>query len=317
MTAPHDKDIRRNYPIGTERVRLDAKGRRVVYVKVRDDLSPSDRNWMPRARSRWIAAHGEPPTGHRVVAKDLDPRHDRLGNLVCLNSGDIIALWHTLNAKRSEEQMRRCHAGASVHNRLRGRLNRAQRLLDERWYAVDPDRRLVVGQGETSRGRLLRCSKLPGVPCAANGRGWLGSVLGVPGLQAQTAAIVAALRAARGVKMTGAELLVRANALRVRHGEKPLTSDGMTCALWQARREDLVLSERRGCTPSLYCASDKALALPGRPWHLVARQGKALDGPPWDRCAGIHENGDVKGLRAVRDSDGVRQLALCISGGGR
>lgn len=67
-------------PVGTESVRDG-----YVWIKVRDDLTPSRLNWMSKHQHLWEQAHGPVPDGHIVRFKDANRAHLVLENLECVS----------------------------------------------------------------------------------------------------------------------------------------------------------------------------------------------------------------------------------------
>lgn len=67
-------------PVGTEVVRDG-----YVWIKVRDDLTPSRLNWISKHQHLWEQTHGPVPDGHIVRFKDANRAHLVLQNLECVS----------------------------------------------------------------------------------------------------------------------------------------------------------------------------------------------------------------------------------------
>jgi len=149
---------RAELPVGTIRVRRGKYDNKkpVRYIKVSLSALPRQRRWMLYSRWLWEKKNGPVPKGRRVAHADGDTLNDSPDNHVLLEAADVICLWHQRNPERSKRQHARAGAATATHNRERGRVIRALRLLPSKWYPVNLAARTTINFPFRTRFGLLR-----------------------------------------------------------------------------------------------------------------------------------------------------------------
>lgn len=105
--APHT-----TVPVGTEVLRGG-----YVWIKVRDDLTPSRKNWLSKHQHLWEQANGPVPDGHIVRFKDNDRTNLALENLECVSRAEHVVSrgLHTLPADVVKVHILRGHIRRQIN----------------------------------------------------------------------------------------------------------------------------------------------------------------------------------------------------------
>lgn len=211
-------------------------------IKVRSH-GPKSRYWMDYARWLWEQHRGPVPCGLRVAHVDGDTLNDDLNNLELCTAADIAFLWHDRNPEASAANYQALRAATADCNRLRSRIHRETRWLNDSWYAVDHQRHLIYDRPFRERWQLYRAI---GIQLRHPGQ-WIPAALGWPDLSAVQACALAALaNAPTGLDTRALHQAITTIRSALRSGLGPVTITtirGLVCH--GLRKADYLLSSRR------------------------------------------------------------------------
>lgn len=240
--SKHSREAR---PLGCVVRRADGN-----FIKFREDLRPSYRNWMQLSRWRWMRAHGAIPAGKVVVHVDGDKWNDELANLALGTVADNAAVWAFKDPAGAVRNHRAIAESTGKRNRAAALL-RVQRgeILPTRWYAVrvdDGSVNFTLAPCRSRRGMLdalfvrANCASPRGLP-----GGWVSRALGFPGMSGAGACFMAALLASGAAPLRrcveGARRVAASWGIAV-----PRRLSSWRGVVSMLRRDGFVLRSRRG-----------------------------------------------------------------------
>lgn len=176
-------------PIGSFIIR---KGRRSPqrYIKVQMTGTQRER-WRAYSRVLWERHHGPIPEGMRVIHKDGDSLHDKIGNLILGTADDVLMFIRDWDPELDNRNRRNVAEATARSNAERAACRRLREWLPASWYAVDHDRRLIVNVPNRTRARIWPPEISSKV--RSNGGGADQSALGYPNLAFSQALLLTAM----------------------------------------------------------------------------------------------------------------------------
>ena len=199
---------------------------------------------------------------------DGDTLNDDPKNYRLLSAGDVAFMARQWDPTLDDRNARACGAAARERNVLSSRIDRFKRYFPNYWYAVDPQRRLVIAEPHRSRAAVVRSILGANVP--KNGATVAGLWLGWPGQVAREALVLAVLACGEPLELPA--IVAGVVKLAKLHGWPipPATNRAFYAAMCQLRRLGLVSTRWQ----RWHTITPEALAARRTPCEFIVLRGR-------------------------------------------